>query len=493
MAADDTVTPSQLANSVALESHITSAKLLMCEYDANSCVDAASVDPLDAAKYQGVKFAFDYALTDAAAITKAGYMLSYRLTDPYLIELYGGNIDGPITTAGGSEHIGTFHVDKDGVVVIRLDESYIDNKNPPYRGSVEMFANGDANKVAHEITVRKEDTQTNTPAIVIKPNITPATDISIGKNGKLRKHDGSHMAQYSVTVSSNRGTDGKLITVADSVQGLTCEQLTLNVERRNRNGQVERSFAQPVDCAVDNDGAAKFSTQLDGFDADGGSYVLTYDLAVPADMVYDTVHNSATASYIDPHGTEQSKTTTHTLTIDTRTLNAKQGWSAIIANLPLYKTAQSASGEHVITYYSYYIQERQYCHTNGGCVNADKLRAPKRMQANASYAANGTSAGTSTGNEGSAAEGNTSASAPSVSDPSDASDASDVSNVEGYTNGAGITQGVMYMRNMVATSEEEVAPGLPMTGGARWATPQHWAALLALAMAVALYRKVQHI
>ena len=43
------------------------------------------------------------ALTDAAAITKAGYMLSYRLTDPYLIELYGGNIDGPITTAGGSE------------------------------------------------------------------------------------------------------------------------------------------------------------------------------------------------------------------------------------------------------------------------------------------------------------------------------------------------------------------------------------------------------
>lgn len=66
-----------------------------------------------------------------------------------------------------------------------------------------------------------------------------------------------------------------------------------------------------MDCAVDNDGAAKFSTQLDGFDADGGSYVLTYDLAVPADMVYDTVHNSATASYIDPHGTEQSKTTTH--------------------------------------------------------------------------------------------------------------------------------------------------------------------------------------
>ena len=244
-----------------------------------------------------IQVSISYTVPDGI-ITSSNKKLQYQLPDGIdIVQVNGQYPSGKITTPDGSEEIGTYTIDENGLVTFEFCNDFAED-GKGFSGTFDFQAS---------VT---QDSSTSTKEINFGGKTTSVTieekqhekDISVWKEGSFKKlENGKALLHYKVIASSSYGTDG-LVKFEDA----------LKIDQTNAKGtykegsftlsKVSNGTAEPaksVNPTITTNGNAR-SFVLDNLPALGKNeqYILEYDVEVTLPDITTTfpVGNSVKAS-----------------------------------------------------------------------------------------------------------------------------------------------------------------------------------------------------
>lgn len=265
--------------SVSLDSYVTSVTVSKIENGVETTVDPSGLKEGDNVKVD-IKYEIKNGLPDGKNT------LVYQL--PKNIKLskeYSGSV------MQGENAVGTYHIATDGKITIVIDKDKFDpNKSftgdVGFEGTAQMTGENDSEEMQFP---------GSTTSIIINRD-KAQYDLAVGKTAKLS--DDRKTIEYTVTVSSNKGTNNELVSITDKFSGDATgayKQDSFKLVKIDKNGNETDVSVKPS-FTNDENGYQKFDyTDLPAL-GKGESYKLTYKADVtPNDKGGGTVTNTAGA------------------------------------------------------------------------------------------------------------------------------------------------------------------------------------------------------
>ena len=264
--------------SVLLDSYITSVTVSKIENGVETTVDPSGLKEGDNVKVD-IKYEIKNGLPDGKNT------LVYQL--PKNIKLskeYSGSV------MQGENAVGTYHIATDGKITIVIDKTKFD-PNKSFTGDVGFEGTAQMTGESDYEEMKFPGSQTS---IIINRD-KAQYDLTVGKTAKLS--DDRKTIDYTVTVSSNKGTNNELVSITDKFSGDatgTYRQDSFKLVKIDQNGNKTDVSVTP--SFTTENGYQKFDyTNLPAL-GKGESYELTYKADVtPNDKGGGTVTNTAGA------------------------------------------------------------------------------------------------------------------------------------------------------------------------------------------------------
>lgn len=264
--------------SVLLDSYITSVTVSKIENGAETTVDPSGLKEGD-----NVKVDINYEIGNGLPDGKN--TLVYQL--PKNIKL-SKEQSGPVMQ-GGTD-VGKYYITTDGKITIVIDKNKFDPSksftgDAGFEGTAQMTGENDSEEMKFP---------GSTTSIIINRDKTQY-DLTVGKTAKLS--DDRKTIDYTVTVSSSKGTSGELVSITDKFSGDATgayKQDSFKLVKIDQNGNKTDVSVTP--SFTTENGCQKFDyTDLPAL-GKGESYKLTYKADVtPNDKGGGTVTNTAGA------------------------------------------------------------------------------------------------------------------------------------------------------------------------------------------------------